>query len=178
MEVPSPVAGVITELLAEEGQTLPMGAPIASIQTEDRRRISRPEHRTTPAAPAEEPQIIDRTGVLLKDVAPVGPTGAGNVDYSRRAQDTAGSEQSGRGQTTQTLLARSAADSLTNTASTSRKYRALESAGVSRARMCLHTPKLGHSPQSLKRLPPLRLRFRPYRLAPTKSACRCLPCAG
>ena len=35
MEVPSPVAGVITELLAEEGQTLPMGAPIASIQTEE-----------------------------------------------------------------------------------------------------------------------------------------------
>ena len=27
MEVPSPVAGVITELLAEEGQTIPMGAP-------------------------------------------------------------------------------------------------------------------------------------------------------
>ena len=77
MEVPSPVAGVITELLAEEGETLPMGAPIASIQTED---------AVEPAAPAEAPpsageqaQPVDRIGVLLKDVAPVGPTGSGNV---------------------------------------------------------------------------------------------------
>ena len=94
MEVPSPVAGVITELLAEEGQTLPMGAPIASIQTEDAVESPAP-NRITPAAPTEEPQSIDRTGVLLKDVAPVGPTGSGNVIIPA-AQDTAGSEQSGR----------------------------------------------------------------------------------
>ena len=95
MEVPSPVAGVITELLAEEGQTLPMGAPIASIQTEDAVESPAP-NRITPAAPAEEPQSIDRTGVLLKDVAPVGPTGAGNVIIPA-AQDAAASEQAGRG---------------------------------------------------------------------------------
>ena len=95
MEVPSPVAGVITELLAEEGQTLPMGAPIASIQTEDAVESPAP-NRITPAAPAEEPQSIDRTGVLLKDVAPVGPTGAGNVVIPA-AQDAAASEQAGRG---------------------------------------------------------------------------------
>ena len=95
MEVPSPVAGVITELLAEEGQTLPMGAPIASIQTADAVESTVPDS-TTPAAPAEEPQSIDRTGVLLKDVAPVGPTGSGNVIIPA-AQDTAGSEQSGHG---------------------------------------------------------------------------------
>ena len=95
MEVPSPVAGVITELLAEEGQTLPMGAPIASIQTEDAVEPPAPNN-TTPAAPAEEPQSIDRTGVLLKDVAPVGPTGAGNVVIPA-AQDAAASEQAGRG---------------------------------------------------------------------------------
>ena len=94
MEVPSPVAGVITELLAEEGQTLPMGAPIASIQTEDAVESPAP-NRITPAAPAEEPQSIDRTGVLLKDVAPVGPTGTGNVIIPD-AQVKAGSEQSGR----------------------------------------------------------------------------------
>ena len=95
MEVPSPVAGVITELLAEEGQTLPMGAPIASIQTEDAVESPAP-NRITPAAPTEEPQSIDRTGVLLKDVAPVGPTGAGNVAIPA-AQDAAASEQAGRG---------------------------------------------------------------------------------
>ena len=95
MEVPSPVAGVITELLAEEGQTIPMGAPIASIQTEDAVESPAP-NRITPAAPTEEPQSIDRTGVLLKDVAPVGPTGAGNVVIPA-AQDAAASEQAGRG---------------------------------------------------------------------------------
>ena len=99
MEVPSPVAGIIIELLAEEGQTLPMGAPIASIQTEDAVE-SPPPINTTPAAPAEELQSIDRTGVLLKDVAPVGPTGSGNVSGNvivPAAQDSAESEQSGRG---------------------------------------------------------------------------------
>ncbi len=95
MEVPSPVAGVITELLAEEGQTLPMGAPIASIQTEVAVESHAPNN-TTPAAPAEEPQSIDRTGVLLKDVAPVGPTGAGNVIIPA-AQDATASEQAGHG---------------------------------------------------------------------------------
>ena len=95
MEVPSPVAGVITELLAEEGQTLPMGAPIASIQTEVAVESHAPNN-TTPAAPAEEPQSIDRTGVLLTDVAPVGPTGAGNVVIPA-AQDATASEQAGHG---------------------------------------------------------------------------------
>ena len=99
MEVPSPVAGVIIELLAEEGQTLPMGAPIASIQTEDAVEPPAPNN-TTPAAPAEEPQSIDRTGVLLKDMAPVGPTGTGNVSGNvivPTAQDATVLEQSGRG---------------------------------------------------------------------------------
>ena len=95
MEVPSPVAGVITELLAEEGQTLPMGAPIASIQTEDAAESASPNNTALAAAPAEDPQSIDRTGVLLKDVAPVGPTGTGNVIIPD-AQVKAGSEQSGR----------------------------------------------------------------------------------
>ena len=77
MEVPSPVAGVVTELLAEEGQTLPMGAPIASIQTADTVEQATPVEPPLPAS--EPPQAADRIGVLLKDVAPVGPTGSGNV---------------------------------------------------------------------------------------------------
>ena len=72
-----------------------MGAPIASIQTEDAVESPAPNN-TTPAAPAEEPQSIDRTGVLLKDMAPVGPTGTGNVIIPT-AQDATVSEQSGRG---------------------------------------------------------------------------------
>lgn len=77
MEVPSPVAGVITEILAEEGQTLPMGAPIASIQTADADEYAAPAE--SPPHASEQPQAADRIGVLLKDVAPVGPTGSGNV---------------------------------------------------------------------------------------------------
>ena len=93
MEVPSPVAGVITEILAEEGQTLPMGAPIAAIQTSDTADAAPP----TPALPAQDApaatsdapaDAIGRTGVLLKDVAPVGPTGSGATE-SRAAPEPA-----------------------------------------------------------------------------------------
>jgi len=77
LEVPSPVTGVITEILAEEGQTLPMGAPIASIQTAGADKPAAPAESPPPAS--EKPQTADRIGVLLKDVAPVGPTGSGNV---------------------------------------------------------------------------------------------------
>ena len=35
MEVPSPVEGSVVRLLAEEGETLPMGAPIAEVATAD-----------------------------------------------------------------------------------------------------------------------------------------------
>ncbi|MYE55432.1 MAG: 2-oxo acid dehydrogenase subunit E2 [Chloroflexi bacterium] len=77
MEVPSPVTGVITEILAEEGQTLPMGAPIASIEAKDAVESAAPAASPPPAP--EQPQAADRIGVLLKDVAPVGPTGSGNV---------------------------------------------------------------------------------------------------
>ena len=111
MEVPSPVAGVITELLAEEGQTLPMGAPIASIQTEDAVESPAP-NRITPAAPTEEPQSIDRTGVLLKDVAPVGPTGSRECERKCDCPRRAGCDSvrtSGSRPTPQTLLARGAA---------------------------------------------------------------------
>ncbi len=115
MEVPSPVAGVITELLAEEGQTLPMGAPIAAIQTSDvvdapsplpaQPAQDKPATQDAPDAPETAPSdapetapsdapetapsdAIGRTGVLLKDVAPVGPTGSGATE-SRAAPNTA-----------------------------------------------------------------------------------------
>ena len=93
MEVPSPVAGVITEIIAMEGETLPMGAPIASIQTADAANTDSDSiapadssSANQPAAPPDTtPAVSDaqhsasRIGVLLKDVAPVGPTGSGNV---------------------------------------------------------------------------------------------------
>lgn len=93
MEVPSPVAGVVTEILAEEGQTLPMGAPIAAIQTGDVVDAPSPPPaqpaRDAPAATSDAPaDAIGRTGVLLKDVAPVGPTGSGATE-TRAASESA-----------------------------------------------------------------------------------------
>lgn len=92
MEVPSPVAGVITEILAEEGQTLPMGAPIAAIQTSDVAADAPSPPPTQPAqaaASSDAPSdAIGRTGVLLKDVAPVGPTGSGATETHADPQPT------------------------------------------------------------------------------------------
>ena len=80
MEMPSPVSGVLTHILAQEGETVPMGAPIAEIEVEgevpaqtEPSAPAAPEPRAAPTPPA------GTTGVLLKDVAPVGPTGSGGV---------------------------------------------------------------------------------------------------
>ena len=80
MEMPSPVSGVLTHILAQEGETVPMGAPIAEIEVEGEVTVQ-PEP-SAPAAPepgAAPTPPAGTTGVLLKDVAPVGPTGSGGV---------------------------------------------------------------------------------------------------
>lgn len=89
MELPAPAAGILTEILVEEGQTVPMGAPIASIRTESESESdSQPVDRQPAVALVESPQSgsIDRTGVLLKDVAPVGPTGSGALESAAASQ--------------------------------------------------------------------------------------------
>ena len=74
MEVPSPVDGTITKILVEEGETVPMGAAIAEMQVDgDMPGPQPPDH----PEPSEPTKTIDTTGVLLKGVAPVGPTGSG-----------------------------------------------------------------------------------------------------
>lgn len=80
MEVPSPVNGVLSRILAEEGETVPMGAPIAEIETEEAQPPS--VSHTGPPAQAQvtrekAPESVGTTGYLLKDVKPVGPTGGG-----------------------------------------------------------------------------------------------------
>ena len=77
MELPSPASGVLTSVLVEEGQTVPMGAVIAEIEVEGEADVSPsgPPAETVERVPEAGP--IDTTGVLLKDVAPVGPTGSG-----------------------------------------------------------------------------------------------------
>ena len=90
MEVPSPVNGVLSRILAEEGETVPMGAPIAEIETEE----AQPPPATHPGPPtrtqaAEEkaPETVSTTGYLLKDVKPVGPTGGG-VEEPEMSRET------------------------------------------------------------------------------------------
>jgi 2-oxoisovalerate dehydrogenase E2 component (dihydrolipoyl transacylase) len=78
MEMPSPVSGVLTSIVAAEGQTVPMGDVIAEIKVEGEADGDDVASSAPPAASSPD-QVIDRTGVLLKDVAPVGPTGSGNV---------------------------------------------------------------------------------------------------
>ena len=80
MEVPSPVNGVLSRILAKEGETVPMGAPIAEIETEE----AQPPSATHPKPPTQAqaakekaPEAVGTTGYLLKDVKPVGPTGGG-----------------------------------------------------------------------------------------------------
>ena len=77
MEMPSPVSGVLTSILVEEGQTVPMGTVIAEIQAEGDEEETTVEAPSHSQVPAPEPEATDRTGVLLHDVAPVGPTGSG-----------------------------------------------------------------------------------------------------
>ena len=74
MEVPSPVAGSLLKILAQEGETIPMGAPIAEMESTD----SPPPPSTVPASqsisrPAAAAKPAGTTGYLLHDVGPVGP---------------------------------------------------------------------------------------------------------
>ena len=85
MEMPSPVSGKLTAIVIPEGETVPMGTIIAEIAVEnetEQQQASAPapeghtqgQQETSPGASSP-----DRIGTLLKDVAPVGPTGSGGV---------------------------------------------------------------------------------------------------
>ena len=76
MEMPAPYDGKLTAILASEGDTIPMGAPIAEMETDE----AVEETRAAPPAPSKQAQqelSTGRTGMLLKDTRPVGPTGSG-----------------------------------------------------------------------------------------------------
>ncbi len=76
MEVPAPASGTIIKLLVEEGQTVPMGAAIAELEVEGEASETSSTPPETPVSP-EQSKPIDTTGVLLKNVTNVGPTGSG-----------------------------------------------------------------------------------------------------
>lgn len=73
MEVPSPVKGSLVKILAEEGEVVPMGAPLAEIETSE--SIAGDERGAQ--TPAEAVPSAGTTGYLLSNTKPVGPTGGG-----------------------------------------------------------------------------------------------------
>ena len=75
MEMPSPVEGVLTDILVDAGQTIPMGAEIAEIATESDEAA--PTEDATPQPASSPSQPFDRIGTLVKDATNVGPTGSG-----------------------------------------------------------------------------------------------------
>lgn len=83
MEMPSPVSGKLLRILAQEGETIPMGAPIAEVESNDVLESTNPDTlipapAVTPTAPAK----VSTTGYLDKDVKMVGPTGGGISEES------------------------------------------------------------------------------------------------
>lgn len=88
MEVPSPVAGELLRIIAQEGETIPMGAPIAEVDTGDSAPAAAPATGTI--ASAEPPPVasIPRPAesapavpvAYLIDAQPVGPTGGSALE--------------------------------------------------------------------------------------------------
>ena len=88
MEVPSPFSGTLTRVLADEGETVPMGAPIAEMEVEG----AAPEPGSVrPEAleeRAREEGASGRTGEgrafeFVESVRSVGPTGSGEGGQGR-----------------------------------------------------------------------------------------------
>ena len=77
MEIPSPVTGVLTHILVKEGTIVPMGTIIAEIRVSSEDNLDQPEIASLVNIAGE----ADRIGTLLKNVAPVGPTGSGNLAH-------------------------------------------------------------------------------------------------
>ncbi|MCY4558181.1 MAG: dihydrolipoamide acetyltransferase family protein [Chloroflexi bacterium] len=98
MEVPSPVSGELLRIIAQEGETVPMGAPIAEVDDGSGPSTSQPTAASvptatapapvTPPAPAAAPASSTPTSYLITDARPVGPTGGSAVE----AQSQEGSE--------------------------------------------------------------------------------------
>ena len=77
MEMPSPVTGTLTAVLVSEGDTVPMGAPIAEMEVDGETPVEASAASIGEEAAGAAQRASDRIGTLLKDVAPVGPTGSG-----------------------------------------------------------------------------------------------------
>ena len=80
MEMPAPFSGTLTRILANEGDTIPMGAVIAEIDTQDPEALSK-----TPKPAAVSETIIGTMGVLVESDVNLGPTGSPTAEHSAAA---------------------------------------------------------------------------------------------
>ena len=90
MEVPSPVSGSLLQILAQEGETIPMGAPIAEVESADGAESERPAATAPAPRPCHQPSRqtpVGTTGYLVKDVRPVGPTGGDGASEAAPVTD-------------------------------------------------------------------------------------------
>ncbi|MBM3924941.1 MAG: 2-oxo acid dehydrogenase subunit E2 [SAR202 cluster bacterium] len=91
MEVPSPYDGVITRILAQEGATIPMGAPIAELETSDPAALqAQPSSHSAPATVPTAPSTPNTIGTLVEDSLGVGPTGGGAGPNGQPSETPAG----------------------------------------------------------------------------------------
>jgi len=80
MEIPSPVKGSLVRILAEEGEVVPMGAPLAEIETSESIAEGIPGGEQEAKTPGDAAPSAGTTGYLLSDAKPVGPTGGGMAE--------------------------------------------------------------------------------------------------
>ena len=99
MEVPSPVAGELLRIIAQEGETVPMGAPIAEVDDGNSPASGEPPVASasqatapTPAPVQASPAPSTPTSYLIMDARPVGPTGGSAVEAQSQEDEPAPSE--------------------------------------------------------------------------------------
>ena len=93
MEVPSPVAGELLRIIAQEGETIPMGAPIAEVDTGESTPPVSPSSDAATSAPPPAAVSIPTPSesapavpvAYLIDAQPVGPTGGSALEARTEA---------------------------------------------------------------------------------------------
>ena len=96
MELPAPETGVLTKIVVEEGQTVPMGAVVAEMETK-----TSSENEDSKSSGKTNSPSADRIGTLVQG-ANVGPTGGAFLDTSLDASNSA-DRSKGEAQTTKAV---------------------------------------------------------------------------
>ena len=92
MEVPSPFSGTLVRILADEGEAVPMGAPIAEMEVEGGAAAAesvRPEARVYSERSRREGRTEGHAFEFMEDVRSVGPTGSGEGGLGRAGAPSA-----------------------------------------------------------------------------------------